>query len=135
MGEVMEKLKFYQGLFDVTAFFKDADVTPGIRPVKIWERVLFTPDVNTYLCEAQPSLCFQVLDYSAEFSPEVHENNPEIVEAWNDALMENDRCVFYMHRSDIISSGNITIKHSFQGEWAEEEQDEAVDWAFGNHLI
>lgn len=134
--ETVEKLKFYQGRFDMTPFFKDVDVTPGIRPVKIWERVLFTPDINAYLCESQPSIFFEVLDYCAEFSEEVYENNPEVVEAWDEALIESDKQGYYMHRWDIMDrSGNILFDHSFQGEWAKDEQDEAVDWAFGNHLI
>jgi len=129
--------KFYQALIDVTDFFKDADFTPGIRPKKVWERVLFTPDVNTYLCESRPSLWFEVLDYSAEFPAKIADAKPEVIEAWDAALVDCDKESYYRHRSDVINSaGKILLKKfSFQGEYENDDCEEAVDDAFANHLV
>ena len=138
----MTRLRYFQGRRDVTAYFHFG-TTEHPRPARITERALFTPDVATHLCEATPSVFIHVLDYDAEFDEDVDESVREewytrLVETWTP---DDD---YYVHHRNVVAEyskdGPLTFGGWFssvreQGEYDENEEDQAVEDALGNHYV
>lgn len=131
------------GVFNLDCF--PANRPAGPLPARISERVLFTPDVGVHLCEARASVFVQVLGYDAEFDEDASD---ELREWWDtellDALTQDDD--YYIYHHDLVASyavdGPVTFTRWFrsvvpQGEYesGDEGEREALDDAFGNHLV
>jgi len=130
------------GVFNLDAF--PADRPAGPLPARVTERVLFTPDVGVHLCEARRSTFVQVLGYDAEFDEDVSD---ELREWWDTELLEalTGDDDYYVHHARLVESyavdGPVTFTGffrdlAFQGEYESGDGErEAIDHAFGNHLV
>lgn len=137
------------GYFNLDAF--PADRPAGPLPARITERVLFTPDVGVHLCEARRSTYVQVLGYDAEWLPGQYESgevSDELVEWWYGELLDTlgSDDDYYVYHSDLVRTYDATGPVEFtgffdaiapQGEYesTDEGEREALDDAFGNHLV
>lgn len=129
-----KEFRWFQVAIDVTWGF-NMDVKPPseIRPIRIWERCLVTPDIGTYLCEGTPSTYFDVLDYSAEFDGEVDD---DVRDAWDNWLMDAEASPYYMGYRQVWNSDGTPTERL--GRWAAQPEDteaNAREYAQGNHLV
>lgn len=145
------RLRYYQGRIDVTKHCNLFFAGPPY-PIRITERVLFTPDVGVHYCSAQRMTDLEHLDFQAEFEPNV-EVPDEIVEAWDAELNSGEadneagpvswHSVVESYEVDgpivLRGEGSPICEHAYQGEYEETEDDRALDLARedaqGNHLI
>jgi hypothetical protein len=131
------------GVFNMEFFPQNRPAGP--LPVRISERVLFTPDVGVHLCEATRSTFVQVLGYDAEFDAGVSE---ELREWWNEQLLEalTGDDDYYVHQHRLVeaydANGPVTFTGyfphlAFQGEYSLDDEGErdALGDAFANHLV
>ena len=117
----------------------------GPLPVRVSERVLFTPDVGVHLCEAPRSTFVQVLGYDAEFDADVSD---ELRAWWDEQLLEalTGDDDYYVHHFRVVEAyavdGPVTFTGyfahlAFQGEYSLDDEGErdALGDAFANHLV
>lgn len=130
-------------VFNLDAFPKGRPEGP--TPVRITERVLFTPDVGVHLCEARRSTYVQVLGYDAEFDADVSE---QLREWWDEQLLEalTGDDDYYVYHSDLVRNYDVNGPVDFTGffdriapqgeyECTDEGERAALDHAFANHLV
>jgi hypothetical protein len=102
-----------------------------VKPTRVWERSLVTPDVRTFVCQATPSAWVDVLDYYAEFDGDVSE---EVREYWEEQFNYTGPVEgYYVHYYDVFdASGRPKWRYVEQGE---DNEEDAREYAQGNHLV
>lgn len=129
--EQEQTFRWFQVTREVTheMWFESTEDEP-VKPARVWERSLVTPDIRTFVCQATPSAWVDVLDYYAEFDVDVSE---EVRESWDTLLNENPHGGYYVHYHDVFdASGRPKWRHVEQGE---DNEEDAREYAQGNHLV
>jgi hypothetical protein len=128
--EVEVVYRWYQVSRDVTHEWTFTD-DERLKPSRVWERSLVSPDIRTFCCEVTPSAWMDVLEYTAEFEDDVAE---DVREYWEEQLNYTGPVEgYYVHYRDVFDGqGRPKWRHVEQGEDTEEA---AREYAQGNHLI
>jgi hypothetical protein len=121
--------RWYQIGYDVTEHIAPQ---PGrAMPVRVWQRCLVTPDIATYLCAAEQSTYFYTLDYVFQFDDSASEDDREW---WNVESSSWHHDGFYVRRSHVFDASDRPYGEAW-AEQGEDTEDDAREWAQGNHLI
>ena len=116
------------------------DTPEGPDPIRVWDRVAFTPDMGEYLCSSTRMVAMTLIGRDVEFDSDVSDEHRE---QWNDYFNEEaEDETFYVEWASLVRAyekdGTVLFapmyeKAVYQGEFT--DSNEAIDYAFANHLV
>ncbi len=135
-------MRYFQARREVTRDFTMSNFPEtrpaGPLPARFTERALFTPDSQTYCCEATPSLWVEVLGYEAEWDEEVSD---ELREWWDTELYDvmSNADSYYVHYHKVVAHVIVLGGFTFAGWFTTVHEDgefetpeDAREYAQGN---